>query len=124
MTPSLKLSVLAVTLLAASGCVRYPYGYRDYPNATLGAATGALVGGVLGHQLDHDDGTLAGAAAGAVIGGTLGYNADRAARYRYRNGGGSYHGARGDDDYGYYGRAQGYPDGGRYDRRYRQDYWY
>src|SRR5687768_6629126 len=34
-----------------------------------GAAAGAFLGGVLGHQLDHGEGT----AAGAILGGVLGH---------------------------------------------------
>lgn len=55
---------------------------KENPNATkgigIGAAAGALVGGVIGHQTgDREKGALIGAALGAGLGGTIGHRLDK-----------------------------------------------
>lgn len=74
----LILGALGLTLLA--GCVSDPYRYED-PNArTKGAAaTGAVIGGLLGAKSGGDDRlakAVLGAAAGAAIGGAIGSSLD------------------------------------------------
>lgn len=58
----------AVSLLVVTGCA------TDDPNrrAKIGAATGAVAGAVLGHQLDDSAGRWVGAAAGALAGAAVG----------------------------------------------------
>lgn len=60
--------LIATALLTATGCA------PDDPNrrAKIGAATGAVAGAVLGHQLDDSAGRWVGAAAGALAGAAVG----------------------------------------------------
>lgn len=64
----LAAMLIALTLTVATGCA------TDDPNrrAKIGAATGAVAGAVLGHQLDDSAGRWVGAAAGALAGGAVG----------------------------------------------------
>ena len=57
--------------------------YDPYYHTKVGATTGAVAGGVLGHQFDDDDGRYYGAAAGALFGGILGNSMD-AQRYYHQ----------------------------------------
>lgn len=72
MTNVLKLSVITAVLALTACAADDPY-----RRTKIGAATGAVLGGVLGHQLDDDSGRYYGAAAGAVVGGALGNYMDR-----------------------------------------------
>ena len=67
-----KIAVLSATLAVSACAVDDPY-----RRTKVGAATGAVLGGVLGHQLDDDSGRYYGAAAGAILGGALGNYMDR-----------------------------------------------
>lgn len=51
----------------------------DDPNRRTkqGAAIGAIAGAVLGHQLDHDKGSVLGGAIGAIAGGSVGRYQDK-----------------------------------------------
>lgn len=66
----MKGKLLAVTGLSVAlvGCA------ADDPNrrAKTGAAVGALIGAVAGHQIDGDKGRYVGAAIGAIAGGAVG----------------------------------------------------
>ncbi|WP_348673399.1 OmpA family protein [uncultured Abyssibacter sp.] len=69
----LGLGVASAVLVA--GCA------TDDPNrrAKTGAAIGALVGAVAGHQVDGDKGRYIGAAVGALAGGAVGHYQDKQA---------------------------------------------
>ncbi len=71
----MNFKILAVTAvgIAVSGCA------ADDPNrrAKTGAAIGALVGAVAGHQVDGDKGRYIGAAVGAIAGGAVGNYMDK-----------------------------------------------
>jgi outer membrane protein OmpA-like peptidoglycan-associated protein len=71
------ISVVAVTICGASGCMQ-----QDDPNrrAKVGAAAGAVAGAVLGHQLDNSAGRWVGAVAGALAGGAVGHYMDKQQR--------------------------------------------
>jgi len=60
--------LLIAVFLTVGGCA------ENDPNrrAKIGAATGAVAGAVLGHQLDRNAGKWVGAAVGAVAGGAVG----------------------------------------------------
>lgn len=61
---------LAVALLSA--CANNPH-----QRAMIGAGTGAVLGGVVGHQLDDKNGRYVGAAVGALAGGAVGHYMDQ-----------------------------------------------
>ena len=71
------LSLLGLLLTGVAGCADRPNTTQD---AAIGAAGGALVGGVIGHNAGGRHGTekgaLIGAAAGAIAGGVIGNQAD------------------------------------------------
>lgn len=71
----MKTKILAVSALSVAlvGCA------ADDPNrrAKTGAAIGALVGAVAGHQIDGDKGRYIGAAVGAIAGGAVGNYMDK-----------------------------------------------
>lgn len=73
----MKFNKTLIALIAGSavlaGCA------ADDPNrrAKTGAAVGAIVGGVLGHQIDGDKGRFIGAAAGAMTGAAVGDYMDK-----------------------------------------------
>ncbi|MGJ8668601.1 MAG: OmpA family protein [Oceanococcus sp.] len=71
----MNIKIVAVTALtvAVAGCA------ADDPNrrAKTGAAIGALVGAVAGHQVDGDKGRYIGAAVGAIAGGAVGNYMDK-----------------------------------------------
>lgn len=72
--PARKLLVAAVaSALLVGGCA------ADDPNkrAKTGAAVGALLGAVAGHQLDGDKGRYIGAVVGAIAGGAVGNYMDK-----------------------------------------------
>jgi osmotically inducible lipoprotein OsmB len=69
------LGILAAALLfvGITGCETADISRRD-----IGTATGAAVGGVVGHELtDGPLGTAGGAAAGAIIGSEIGERMDQ-----------------------------------------------
>lgn len=70
-SPVIPAAVLATSLMA--GCV------ADDPNkrAKTGAAVGALLGAVIGHQVDDKSGRYIGAAVGALAGGAVGHYMDK-----------------------------------------------
>lgn len=65
-----RSGIAAVTALALmlGGCANSGYGTKQ----TIGAASGAALGGLLGAQFGSGKGQLAATAAGAVIGGLMG----------------------------------------------------
>jgi outer membrane protein OmpA-like peptidoglycan-associated protein len=69
------------TALAVSVCIALTACATDDPNkrAKTGAGIGAVVGAILGHQIDdgHNSSKVVGAAAGAIIGGAVGVYMDR-----------------------------------------------
>lgn len=68
---------LLISTLALTACAGYSP-YQDlYFNTKAGAAVGAVAGGVLGHQIEDDNGRYIGAAAGALVGGGVGNLMDR-----------------------------------------------
>lgn len=73
----MKINKTLIAVIAGSavlaGCA------ADDPNrrAKTGAAVGAIVGGVLGHQIDGDKGRFIGAAAGAMTGAAVGDYMDK-----------------------------------------------
>ena len=73
-----KLTLIAMataTALTVAGCANDPN-----RNTKRGAGIGAVVGGVLGHQVDGDKGRYIGAAVGAIAGGAAGNYMDRQRR--------------------------------------------
>ena len=75
---------LAVVVIAAaflSGCESYSPSKQD-----IGMATGAVLGGLLGHQIGGGSGrtiaTIGGAAVGAFLGSHVGRGMDRADQLR------------------------------------------
>lgn len=68
-----KIVTVAALSIAVAGCA------ADDPNrrAKTGAAIGALVGAVAGHQVDGDKGRYIGAAVGAIAGGAAGNYMDK-----------------------------------------------
>ncbi len=63
---------------------QYPQNYQTRNGAMLGGVTGAVIGGVVGHQRDDTlEGALIGGAVGAIAGGVLGNQRDHADRKRY-----------------------------------------
>lgn len=77
---SLNTAALATSLLAAlvtTGCVS---GLEGHERAAIGTGGGALLGGVIGHQLDDDAGRYVGAALGALAGGLIGNYMDQQQR--------------------------------------------
>ncbi len=79
MTASFRLSPAFAALLALAGCAGSEQSVGEYDKTVIGAATGAVIGGVAGAVLDKKDkrGVPIGAAAGAAIGGGIGYLFDR-----------------------------------------------
>jgi len=71
-----KVILPVVVAIALAGCA------ADDPNKRTksGAAIGAVVGAVLGHQLDDDKGKFVGAAVGALAGGAVGRYMDNQQR--------------------------------------------
>ena len=67
-TIGLVIAVLAITACTAND---------PYQRTRIGALTGAIAGGVIGHQLDHRSGKYVGAAIGALAGGATGNYMDR-----------------------------------------------
>ena len=68
-----KVVVVGVLCAGLLGCA------ADDPNrrAKTGAAVGALIGAVAGHQVDGDKGRYIGAAVGAIAGGAVGNYMDK-----------------------------------------------
>ena len=81
------LACLGVLTVGTMGCESTSDTIRRNPKATAGtvggAATGALIGGVIGHQSDNTGtGALIGGATGAAVGGVVGHEMDRQDRRR------------------------------------------
>jgi uncharacterized protein YcfJ len=73
-----SLFLLLGVMVLAAGCETGPNTQRG---AVIGGATGALLGGIIGHQSGRAlEGAGIGAAAGAVGGGLLGNAADKEKR--------------------------------------------
>lgn len=70
-------SVLRLTVVTAALALSACAANDPYQRTKVGAATGAVLGGVLGHQLDDDTGRYVGAAVGALAGGAVGNYMDR-----------------------------------------------
>ncbi|MDO5091142.1 MAG: glycine zipper 2TM domain-containing protein [Cardiobacteriaceae bacterium] len=68
------LPALGAALLA--GCADPNTTYGANQHKVIAATTGAVVGGVLGHQMDDDRGRYVGAAVGALAGAALGHQMD------------------------------------------------
>src|SRR5438105_2245332 len=80
---ALSLAVVAVGLVL-TGC-ETPEGTpnRTGTGALIGGGSGALLGGIIGHQGGHSaEGALIGGAIGAVTGGLIGNSMDQEARAR------------------------------------------
>ncbi len=84
MNTLIRLMILAWVVAISAACSSTA-GY-DYQYTNAGMATGAVLGGVLGHQIHGKNGRYAGAAAGALIGGMTGYNADQISAVRRGHG--------------------------------------
>lgn len=77
-----------VGFLSLENNAQAQYGQQPLTNtrngALLGGVTGAVIGGVVGHQRDDTaEGALIGGAVGAIAGGVLGNQRDHAERQRY-----------------------------------------
>lgn len=79
-----RLTTIALVAAFSAACSSTA-GY-DHQYTNVGMATGAVIGGVLGHQIHGKNGRYAGAAAGALIGGMTGYNADQISAVRRGHG--------------------------------------
>lgn len=82
---SLRTPILlaSVAVLGLAACDPFPQGSPDNQRTRTGAATGALIGGLLGATSNSSErplATVAGAAAGAIIGGAIGQSLDRQAQ--------------------------------------------
>ena len=76
MKTAFKVGILA-GVFALGACTAYD----PYYHTKVGAVTGGVAGGVIGHQLDDDNGRYYGAAAGALLGGSVGNQMDQQQRY-------------------------------------------
>lgn len=74
-----RSSAFLGALLLLAGCAGTEQTVGEYDKTVIGAATGAVIGGVAGAVLDKKDrrGVPIGAAVGAAIGGGIGYLFDR-----------------------------------------------
>jgi len=68
MSTTIRLALLTSALLL-SACAST---YQSHPHTLGGAAAGAVAGGLLGHEIDDDNGRYIGAAGGAIVGGAVG----------------------------------------------------
>lgn len=74
-------SLLCCASTATAQVAPYSQNVHTRNGALLGGVTGAVIGGVIGHQRDDTtEGALIGGAVGAVAGGVLGNNRDHAER--------------------------------------------
>ena len=76
-----ELAVVVIAAAFLSGCESYSPSKQD-----IGMATGAVLGGLLGHQIGGGGGrtiaTIGGAAVGAFLGSHVGRRMDRADQLR------------------------------------------
>lgn len=75
-----KQALLTLAAVVVAGCTTHADGTTSTNKTAVGAAVGAVAGGLLGNRLDKDKrarGTIIGAAAGAAAGGGIGYMMDR-----------------------------------------------
>lgn len=75
-----KSAWLALAAMVVTGCTTHADGTTSTNKTAVGAAIGAVAGGLLGNRLDRKKrgrGTVIGAVAGAAAGGGLGYLMDR-----------------------------------------------
>lgn len=81
--PLYNLIILVTVTTAFTGCTTDQQNSQAARGATIGAAAGAILGGVIGHQSGEvGEGAVIGAAAGAAIGGLLGNKQDNQQRER------------------------------------------
>ncbi len=73
MRQHVRLVAAALIILFAAGCTNSGYGTKQ----TIGAGTGAALGGLLGAQFGHGDGQLAATGAGVLIGALIGSEVGR-----------------------------------------------
>jgi uncharacterized protein YcfJ len=75
------LATLPGLSLTSSANAQFTQNYNTRNGALLGGVTGAVIGGVVGHQRDDTaEGALIGGAVGAIAGGVLGNQRDHAQR--------------------------------------------
>jgi outer membrane protein OmpA-like peptidoglycan-associated protein len=73
-------ALLPIMLIALTGCETIANNPRTSAGAGIGAATGAILGGVIGHQSGNTaTGAVIGGLAGAALGGGIGHYMDRQA---------------------------------------------
>lgn len=75
-----KILLTAAAVLIATGCATNPYQgehAKTATGATIGAGTGAVLGGVVSSRGDRSKGVLIGAAVGATVGGLIGRQMDQ-----------------------------------------------
>lgn len=78
--PTLPLSLAAGLALIGAGCstADYQSQTRTAKGAEIGAATGAVLGGIVGHQSNETGaGAAVGAVAGAAAGAAIGHQAEK-----------------------------------------------
>ena len=73
--------LLAGALLTGCGTPQYQENQSAFNQGAIGAALGAIAGGVIGNNshgaFGNREGMVAGAALGALLGGTMGHQADQ-----------------------------------------------
>ncbi len=82
-----QLGLLAASFVGSASIsqAQPPQNWQTRNGAILGGVTGAVIGGIVGHQSkDTAEGALIGGAVGAVAGGVLGNNRDNMDRQRYQ----------------------------------------
>lgn len=75
-----KILLTAAAVLIATGCATNPYQgehAKTATGATIGAGSGAVLGGMVSSRGDRTKGVLIGAAVGATVGGLIGRQMDQ-----------------------------------------------
>jgi hypothetical protein len=80
--PTLSLSLAATLALLGAGCASTADTYQSQSKtakgAEIGAATGAVLGGIVGHQSNETGaGAAVGAAAGGIAGAAIGHHSEQ-----------------------------------------------